>query len=67
MGRPPRPMISRNLAANAALAEIDKLGMEGFGLSDVAARLGVKTPSLYHHFKNKDELLSEVAGTCQRR
>ena len=48
MGRPPRPIISRNLAAKAALAEIDKLGLEGFGLSDVAARLGVKTPSLYH-------------------
>lgn len=61
MGRPPRPIISRNLAAKAALAEIDNLGLEGFGLSDVAARLGVKTPSLYHHFKNKDELLGEVA------
>ena len=61
MGRPRNPIVNRDRAARAALAEIDKHGLEGFGLGDVAARLGVKTPSLYHHFKNKDELLGEVA------
>lgn len=35
--------------------------MAEFGLSKVAAKLGVRTPSLYHHFTGKDELLAEVA------
>ena len=55
------PIISRQKAARAALDIIEKEGLAQFGLNQVASRLGVQTPSLYHHFKGKDELLSEVA------
>lgn len=54
-------MISRRGAAEAALAVIDEHGLGGFNLSRVAARLGVKPPSLYHHFRDKNALLAEVA------
>lgn len=61
MARPSKPLISRKGAVAAALAVIDEHGLSGFGLGAVAQRLGVKTPSLYHHFASKDDLLSEVA------
>lgn len=61
MARPAKPIISRDRAAAAALAVIDTVGLSSFGLGQVAARLGVKAPSLYHHFHGRDELLSEVA------
>ena len=61
MARPPQAMITRENAARAALAEVDSNGLDGFGLGRVATRLGVKAPSFYHHFDNKDELLAETA------
>ncbi len=61
MARPSKPLILRRNAAAAALAVIDEFGFEGFNLALVAKRLGVKAPSLYHHFKDKNALLAEVA------
>ena len=61
MARPDTPIISREGAAAAALGVIDANGLDKFGLNLVAARLGVKTPSLYHHFRGKTEVLAEVA------
>lgn len=61
MPRPVIPIISRAGAAAAALHVIDEQGLDQFGLKLVAARLGVRTPSLYHHFQGKTEILAEVA------
>ncbi len=61
MGRPTKPLISRERAARAALGVIDVHGLETLSLELVANRLGVKAPSLYYHFKHKAELLAEVA------
>ncbi len=61
MGRPRKPLISRDAATLAALAVIDEGGLEGFSLGAVARRMGVKAPSLYYYFADKAELLSEVA------
>lgn len=61
MGRPSKPIISRERAARAALKVIDKNGLEGLSLQMVAKKMGVKAPSLYYHFKNKAELLADVA------
>lgn len=61
MARPKTPIISIERAARAALDVIDTGGLEGLALSRVSDRLGVKAPSLYYHFKDKDALLSEVA------
>lgn len=61
MPRPSKPLISRRTAAEAALAVIDEHGLPGLKLSLVAKRLGVQPPSLYYHFRDKRELLAEVA------
>lgn len=61
MGRPVKPLISRERAARAALGVIDVHGLDALSLELVATRLGVKAPSLYYHFKHKAELLEEVA------
>lgn len=60
MARPSKPLITRNNAADAALAVIDEHGLDALSLSRVAKKLGVSPPSLYHHFKDKAELLQEV-------
>lgn len=59
--RPATPMISRRGAAEAALAVIDEHGLDGFNMALVARRLGVKPPSLYHHFRDRRDVLAEVA------
>lgn len=40
---------------------IDEHGLEDLSLALVAKKLGVRPPSLYHHFTDKSELLQEVA------
>lgn len=61
MGRPSKSRITRAGATQAALEIIDASGLEGLNLETVARRLGVKAPSLYYHFRDKAELLAEVA------
>lgn len=61
MARPDKPLISRERAARAALEVIDVQGLNGLSLDLVARKIGVKAPSLYYHFRDKSELLAEVA------
>ncbi len=61
MGRPDKPLISKERAARAALDVIDVQGLQALSLELVAKQIGVKAPSLYYHFKDKSDLLSEVA------
>jgi AcrR family transcriptional regulator len=61
LGRPRSPLISREAATRAALAVIDEGGLDNFSLGLVAKRMSVKAPSLYYHFRDKAEILAEVA------
>jgi len=61
LGRPSKPLITKERAAKAALEIIDEEGLDALSLHGVAKKLNVKAPSLYYHFKNKSELLSSVA------
>ncbi|GAB3833196.1 TetR/AcrR family transcriptional regulator [Kribbella italica] len=45
----------------AALAVIRGAGVSGLTMRSLAERLAVRAPSLYHHVRNKDELLELVA------
>lgn len=60
MARPPTPLIVRQVALRHAIDLIEELGHKGFSLPRLAKRLGVSTPSLYHHFANRTELLTEA-------
>lgn len=65
MGRPSKPIISKELVVRAALEVLDDEGIEGLTVQLVARKLGVKAPSLYYHFKGKAEMLEEIARTIQ--
>ena len=61
MARPSKPLISRAAAVAASIEIIDSEGLEAFSLPRLAKHLGVRAPSLYHHFSDKSEILSAVA------
>lgn len=60
-GRPTKPLITRRAAAQKALELIDRDGLKGLSLGALAKEMNVRAPSLYHHFRDKDELLAQVA------
>jgi AcrR family transcriptional regulator len=51
----------------ADLALVDQVGLDGLTLRRLAADLAVQAPALYWHFKNKQELLDEMASTMLAR
>ena len=53
--------IDRAAAIDAACALIEAEGIESLSLAKLAAGLGIKAPSLYHHFSGKAELLQGVS------
>jgi AcrR family transcriptional regulator len=61
MPRPQEPLIERGHAVKVALEMIDEQGLPAFSVEKLARRLGVRGPSLYHHFAHRSELLSRVA------
>ncbi|WP_174187466.1 TetR family transcriptional regulator [Nocardia barduliensis] len=61
MARPAKPLISRETAVQASIDIIDSEGLEAFSLPRLAKYLGVRAPSLYYHFADKNEILTEVA------
>jgi len=52
---------SREEIVSAGLALLDEVGLDGLTLRRLAARLGVKAPTLYWHVRNKRELLDLIA------
>ncbi|WP_328395857.1 TetR family transcriptional regulator [Nocardia sp. NBC_00416] len=73
MPRPSQPLISRSSVVAASIEIIDSEGLDAFSLPKLAKHLGVRAPSLYHHFTDKSEILAAVArqiagaGTIPRR
>jgi AcrR family transcriptional regulator len=63
MARPSRPLLSRERIVACALGLVDEEGLQAVSTRRLAAELGVSGPSLYNHFRNKDEILDAVADT----
>lgn len=63
----PRVPLDRKRVADAALDLLDRVGLDGLTLSAIGRELGVKAPALYWHFKDKQELLDEMATQMYRR
>ncbi|MEU7131957.1 TetR/AcrR family transcriptional regulator C-terminal domain-containing protein [Streptomyces sp. NPDC046261] len=61
------PRIDRSQVADTALRLLNEVGLEGLTLRRIAKELDVQAPALYWHFKNKQELLDEVATEMFRR
>lgn len=45
-----------NRIRDAAIEHFSKYGYEGTSLADIAQHVGIKKPSLYAHYKNKEEI-----------
>jgi TetR/AcrR family tetracycline transcriptional repressor len=61
MARPPQPLISRAAAVKASIEIIDAEGLDAFSLPRLAKHMGVSTPSLYHHFADRNEIIKAIA------
>lgn len=65
MPRAPTPAktgLDRSSIVKVALRLLGKVGIEGLTTRRLASELGIKSASLYWHFKDKDELLNEMSG-----
>jgi AcrR family transcriptional regulator len=56
-----RPGLTREAVVEAAASLADEQGLDGFTLSELASRLGVRTPSLYNHVAGLGGLRRELA------
>jgi len=54
--------LDRDLVVTSALELLNDVGLDHFTTRKLAERLGVKQPALYWHFRNKRELLDEMAA-----
>jgi AcrR family transcriptional regulator len=56
-----KPGLDRGLVIRTALRVLDEIGLDRLTLRSIATELGVQPPALYWHFRNKQELLDEMA------
>ncbi|MGO3148389.1 MAG: TetR/AcrR family transcriptional regulator C-terminal domain-containing protein [Leucobacter sp.] len=59
-GRPTRPPLTEDAIAHEALVIIDELGWDACTMKLLASRLGVRTPSLYHHINGQRSIVDLV-------
>ncbi|MFD6417681.1 TetR/AcrR family transcriptional regulator [Streptomyces sp. NPDC060194] len=67
MARPRKPLLSRERIIEAASALVDAEGLDAVSTRRLAAELGVSGPSLYNHFRTKDQILEAVADAVSAR
>ncbi len=63
MARPRKPLLSRDRIVDAARTLVDAEGLAAVSTRRLAAELGVSGPSLYNHFRTKDQILEAVADS----
>lgn len=63
MARPRKPLLSRDRIVIAALSLVDAEGLAAVSTRRLAAELSVSGPSLYNHFRTKDQILEAVADS----
>lgn len=56
-----RTALSRNRIVSVALDLLDEVGLDGLTVRRLADRLGVRSPALYWHIRDKGELLDAMA------
>ncbi|MHB9754729.1 TetR/AcrR family transcriptional regulator [Streptomyces sp. BYX5S] len=67
MARPRKPLLSRDRIVDAARILVDTEGLAAVSTRRLAAELGVSGPSLYNHFRTKDQILEAVADSVSAR
>ncbi|WP_020109982.1 TetR/AcrR family transcriptional regulator [Nocardia sp. 348MFTsu5.1] len=66
-GRPTKPVVSRRSVIEAAVKIIDRDGLDAMSVRALGRELEVTSASLYYHFADKEEILSEVIKYILRR
>lgn len=61
-----RPPLDRARVVQTALELLKRVGLDGLTTRCLADELGVKSPALYWHFHNKQELLDAMADALVR-
>ncbi|HEV8568593.1 MAG TPA: TetR/AcrR family transcriptional regulator [Actinoplanes sp.] len=61
MARPRQSLLTRQRIVDVASALVDAEGLEAVSVRRLATELGVRGPSLYHHFATKADILDAVA------
>jgi len=61
-----RPSLDRSAVVQTALELLQRGGLDGLTTRRLADELGVKSPALYWHFHNKQELLDAMADALIR-
>ncbi|MFE5796968.1 TetR/AcrR family transcriptional regulator [Streptomyces sp. NPDC056503] len=67
MARPRKPLLSRDRIVEKAGELVDTEGLAALSTRRLAAELGVSGPSLYNHFRTKDEILDAVADAVSAK
>ncbi len=57
-----KPPLDQTTIVSTALRLLDEVGLEGLSTRRLAKELGIKSASLYWHFKDKNELLAAMCG-----
>ena len=58
---PPGPAQRREAILAAALKQFERYGFRRTAMEDVAREAGVSRPSLYQHFRNKEEIFRSLS------
>jgi len=58
------PGLSRERIIQAAIAQVERLGLEAFTMRKLGEALGVEAMSLYHFFPSKQHLVDALVGTA---
>jgi AcrR family transcriptional regulator len=67
MVRPRQPLLTRTRIVEVATAVIDAEGLDALSTRRLAAELDVRAPSLYNHFRTKEEILDAVGDAIIAR
>lgn len=62
MGRKSGPALTREKILAVALREVDEHGLAEFTMRGLGAKLGVQGMALYHHFRNKEQIVDGLVG-----
>ncbi|WP_157734968.1 TetR/AcrR family transcriptional regulator [Pseudofrankia inefficax] len=63
MSRQSAPSLTRQAIVRTALTMVERDGYAAFTMPRLGDELGVRTASLYHHFRDRADILTEIART----
>ena len=60
-------MTTRDKILNEALTLFAENGYDGTSVEEIAEKVGIKAPSLYNHFKGKEDILNALIDLTEAR